>query len=77
MKDQLIRWFLPIVVENVINAFPEAKIKLYLDDLINLLEVRIEQSRNEIDDMFLPFLKMARDIFDIPDNDSAASTKKA
>lgn len=69
MRDQLIKWILPTIIDSLLHAFPNATIKLWLDDMIDLFEVRIEQSESEIDDMLLPAVKAIRELFDIPDND--------
>jgi hypothetical protein len=68
MRNKILQLVLPTLIDIMLKSFPEATIKQYLDDLIDLLEVRIEQSRNEIDNLFLPVLVAVRQIFDIPDN---------
>ena len=41
-----------------------------LDDFLDWIERKVEESTNKLDDMtILPFIKLIRDLYDIPDGD--------
>jgi hypothetical protein len=74
IQRKLISVVLPSLVEHALSAFPKARVRLYLDSLIDEVEERIISSDTEIDDALLPLLVFVREVFDIPDNDDPQRT---
>lgn len=67
MRENLIRYFLPVIIKAVLNSFSIEQIKLWLDAQIDTLEEYIAASPSSVDDAFLPVIKVVRETFDLPD----------
>lgn len=75
IQRKLISVVLPTLVEQTLSAFPKARIRLYLDSLIDEVEERIISTDTQIDDALLPLLVFIREVFEIPDNDDPQRPK--
>jgi hypothetical protein len=49
--------------------FPDSQKKWILDKFLDYIENTIDESKNKLDDEFLPLIGFFRESFDIPDND--------
>lgn len=67
MKKLIVNWFLPIIIDTIIQTFTTEQIKRWLDTQIDSLENYIDSSPTPLDDKFLPIIKMIREAVDIPD----------
>lgn len=67
MREQLIRYFLPVIIKSALSSFSIEQIKIWLDAQIDALEEHIVNSPTRIDDAFLPVIKVVRETFDLPD----------
>lgn len=72
MKNQIIKYFLPYIVDSLLSIFTREQILLWLDSQIDRLEKHIIDSPSSTDDYFLPAVKYIRDVFGIEDNDQEA-----
>lgn len=65
-KEKLIMWLVGMLLERVKSE----EVKKWIDAGIDLLEDKIVETPNKVDDMVvLPVLKILREAMSIPDND--------
>ncbi len=70
MKKFLKAKLLMMVIEGLIETITPDMMKEGLDKLFDFIETKVEDSSTPTDDaVILPLLKIARDAFDIPDDD--------
>lgn len=67
MKEKILKYVVQTIIENFLGNLNEQEIREELDHWIDRIELRIEQSENQLDDSILPVLRFARTLFGIPD----------
>ena len=65
MKDKIIMWFLPIVIEQALKVFSKAQILSWLDEQITRAENHFLKTEYKIDDLLIPVLRHVRHLFNI------------
>lgn len=67
MKEKLLNFIVSKLIIQFLSSLSPKDLKIYLDKMIDEIELYVQTTENKIDDNLLPVLKFTRDLFSIPD----------